>query len=117
MENKNITEGIDYNAEFRLSSSLNDFNYIDENGNEIKNPNQYFEERNKAMITNPQKCSIGDVVVLKGTGRHIKISDLNYEVTKNIIFDYAGYDIYSLDERKYFFSQKDISSIVEQKHR
>lgn len=117
MENKNIIEDIDYNAELRLSSSLNDFNHIDENGNKIKNPSQYFEERNKSMITYPQKCSIGDVVILKETERHIKISDLNCEVTKNIVFDYAGYDIYSSDDRKYFFSQKDISSIVEQKHR
>lgn len=67
------------NEENRFCSSLNTFDFLDENGKVIENPAAYLEEKAKSMITYGEKCAIGDVVILKGTELHVKITDVDYK--------------------------------------
>ena len=99
------------NEENRFCSSLNNFDFLDEN------PAAYLEEKEKSMITYEEKCAIGDVVVLKKTELHVRITDVDYKTAAGLVFDYAGYNIFESDKRKYLFLQRDIKSVVPQRHR
>lgn len=105
------------NEENRFCSSLNTFDFLDENGKVIENPATYLEEKAKSMITYGEKCAIGDVVILKGTELHVKITDVDYKTASGLVFDYAGYNMFESDKRKYLFLQRDIKSVVPQRHR
>lgn len=117
MKEDSFVNNLDYNVGAKFSSSLNTFDFLDENGNIIDNPATYLEEKAKSMITYEGKCMPGDVVVLKGTELHIRITEVDYKTDGGIVFDYAGYNIFESDNKKYLFLQRDIKSIVSQKHR
>lgn len=105
------------NEENRFCSSLNTFDFLDENGKVIEDPAAYLEEKTKSMITYEEKCTVGDVVILKGTELHVRITEVDYKTTSGLVFDYAGYNIFESDKKKYLFLQRDIKSVVPQRHR
>lgn len=108
-------ENLNYN--FRLNGKLDDFNLKDSEGNTTSKAKEYLEERTKKTTTCNEKCSIGDIAILKETNQLMKITSVDVKINDNFNFDYSGIDIMESNDREYFFNQNRISTIIKQKHR
>lgn len=104
-------------SNFRLNGELDDFNLKDSEGNNIPKSKEYLEERAKKEITCNEKCSIGDIVILKVTNQLMKVTGVDVKINDNFNFDYSGIDMKESNDREYFFNQDRISTIIKQKHR
>lgn len=101
----------------RFASNLDDYILKNSDGEVISDPVTYLEQRKKEIPTYSEKCSIGDVVVLKITNQQMKITGVDVEINDNFKFDYSGKNIFESGDRTYFFNQRDINTLIQKKHR
>ena len=107
-------EDIGYNE--RLVMNKGDVTFLDNNGQPISNPKEYFEKRRLANTTYTEKLQVGDIVKLKDfVGSIVVVKYVDFKVNDVINFDYAG-PLYNSDNKDLImFGQEDIEVVYSDK--
>ena len=102
----------DYDSRFTMNSG--EVNFIDENGEIIKDFHDYCEKRKSANTTFHDKLKVGDIVKLKSPGDEVLVVKyVDYHFNEYITSEYAGTRYGSDSENLVLFGQDDIEQIYD----